>query len=96
MPPLKKLISYIGAAAFWGILWYILKETILFFCSVCQAEIHSFFRYANSTHTKLSQRKIENDDSKACILTVFETIWNCRKNENNVSKACILTVFETI
>jgi len=30
--------------------------------------------------------------SKACILIVFETIWNCRENiENNVSKACILT-----
>jgi len=31
------------------------------------------------------------------ILTLSETIWNCReKNENQVSKACILTVFETI
>jgi len=39
----------------------------------------------------------ENNVSKACILMVFETIWNCREsNENNVSKACILTLFETI
>ena len=35
--------------------------------------------------------------SKAGILMVFETIWNCRKkHENNVSKACIVTAFQTI
>jgi len=42
-------------------------------------------------HTQIKPRKKnENDVYKACILAVFETIWNCReKNENNVSKACI-------
>ena len=35
--------------------------------------------------------------SKACILVVFEKIWNCTKIiENNVSKACIIVLFETI
>ena len=43
------------------------------------------------------QRKHENNVSKAYILKVFGTIWNCReKNENNVSKECILEMFETI
>ena len=38
-----------------------------------------------------------NNVTKACILTAFKTIWNCRgENENNVSKACILVVSETI
>ena len=33
----------------------------------------------------------------ACILSVFETIWNCREHfENKVSETCALTVFETI
>ena len=35
--------------------------------------------------------------SKACIVKVFETIWNCREHlQNNVFKACILVVSETI
>jgi len=35
--------------------------------------------------------------SKACILVVSETIWNCREiDENYVSKTCILVVSETI
>jgi len=39
------------------------------------------------------QNYFENNVSEACILMVFETIWNCRENfENNVSKECILTV----
>ena len=52
------------------------------------------------------QRKSENNISKECILTVFETIWNSREHfknivskpctvnhENSVSKAYIVTVF---
>ena len=43
------------------------------------------------------QGKHENNAFKACILMVYESIWNCRKViENNVSKACIIAVFETI
>ena len=46
------------------------------------------------------QRKNENSFSiyNECILTLFETIWNCRHFFflNNVSKACTLTVFEKI
>ena len=39
----------------------------------------------------------ENNVSKACVLTVFKTIWNCREHfENNVFKACALKVFEAI
>jgi len=35
----------------------------------------------------------ENKDTKWCILTVFETIWNYReKFENNDDKWCIVTV----
>ena len=41
--------------------------------------------------------KNENNVSKACILTVFKTIWNCREHFiNNFFKACALNVFETI
>jgi len=41
--------------------------------------------------------KKKNNVTKACIQTVFETIWNC-KNEKIlktliVSKACVLTLF---
>ena len=43
------------------------------------------------------QSKILNMDAKWCILTAFETIWNCRKNnENRVGKWCIQKVFEMI
>ena len=39
----------------------------------------------------------ENNGSKACILTVFKTLWNCRDHcINNSFKACALKVFETI
>jgi len=42
-------------------------------------------------------REIENNVSKTCVLTLFETICNCRENfENSVSKACILMVLEII
>ena len=35
--------------------------------------------------------------SKACILMLFKTIWNCREHfENNLSKTCILMLFKTI
>ena len=36
---------------------------------------------------------------KTCILTLFETIWNCREtfeNKNVIYLTCILTLFETI
>ena len=43
------------------------------------------------------RENIESNVSKACILTVFKTIWNCREHfKNNVFKACALKVFETI
>ena len=43
-----------------------------------------------------AEKKNENNVSKACIVTVFETIWKCReKDERNVTKACIVTGFET-
>ena len=41
--------------------------------------------------------KIEIKDSEGCILTVFESIGNCReKNINRDAKWCILMAFETI
>jgi len=40
---------------------------------------------------------VENNVSKAGILMVFKTFWNCREHfENNVFKACTLKVSETI
>ena len=54
----------------------------------------AFWRYLKRFGTA---EKNENIVSKACVLTVFETIWNSREIDgNNVSKACILVVFETI
>ena len=56
---------------------------------------HAFWWYLKRFGT--TENIFENNVSKACILTVFEKIWNCREtNENNVSKTCILTVFKTI
>jgi len=44
-----------------------------------------------------SHHQKHNNVSKACIRTLFETIWNCREHfENNVFKACALNVFGTI
>jgi len=41
----------------------------------------------------LEVQKKDNNVSKACIQTVYETIRNCWENlENIVFKACILTV----
>ena len=46
---------------------------------------------------ELQEKINENDVPKACIVVVFQTIWNCKEiDESNVSKACILTGFETI
>jgi len=43
------------------------------------------------------QRIFDNKVSKACILALFETIFNLRENcESNVSEACILTLFKVI
>ena len=39
------------------------------------------------------QTILENNISKACILTVFKMIYYC--SENKDGKWCILTVFET-
>jgi len=44
-----------------------------------------------------SHHQKHSNVSKACIRTLFETIWNCREHfENNVFKACALNVFGTI
>ena len=46
-------------------------------------------------HVGTSEASQEQD--RACILTLFKTIWNCRENiKNNVAKCCILTVIEAI
>ena len=42
---------------------------------------HAFWRYLKWFGTA---EKNENNVSKACVLTRFETIWNCRENLENV------------
>ena len=55
---------------------------------------HAFWRIWNDSEP---QKSFENNVSKACILTVFKTIWNCREHfENNVFKARIMVVSVTI
>jgi len=49
------------------------------------------FKHALLRYLELQRNTV----SKACILVVSETIWNCREIiENNVSKTCIIVVFE--
>ena len=97
--PSENLTSYIAAAAFLGHFKAYFEENKYILCSVCQYEKKTFlFKVIQTLHTQIKpKQKNENDVSKACILTVFETIWNSREIDgNNVSKACILVVFETI
>ena len=55
---------------------------------------HAFWHYLKRFGT--AENVFGNNVSKACILTVFKTIWNCRKHIENIGfKACALKVFET-
>ena len=56
---------------------------------------HAFWWYLKQFGT--AENNWKQCTSKACIVKVFETIWNCREHlQNNVFKACILVVSETI
>ena len=53
---------------------------------------HALWRYWKRFGT--AKKLFENNVSKAYILTVLETIWNCRENEIKDGKLCIVTGFE--
>ena len=38
----------------------------------------------------------ENNVSKACILTVFKTIWNCRKNMKTRKQGRLRVQYDTL
>ena len=55
-------------------------------------ENNAFWHYLKGFGT--AETFFENNVSKACILTVLNTIWNCREHfKNNVFKACARKVF---